>query len=88
MRISYLMRHDLWSDLRTIWKQLDEVIQYEAGELDEPSTIRLYQSLIDSGLAWTLRGNYGRTAAELIEMGVCHDRLQTRTARHKGCRQS
>ena len=30
-----------------------------------------WQHLIDSGLAWTLQGWFGRNATRLIEMGVC-----------------
>ena len=33
--------------------------------------IEAWQYLIDTGLAWTLQGWFGRTAAALIEQGVC-----------------
>lgn len=48
------------------------VIAYEGGELDEEEFVEGFQHLIDSGLAWTLQGHYGRTAAALIEAGLCH----------------
>ena len=51
---------------------LDKIIAYEAGELDEPRTVELFQELIDTGLAWQLQGSYGRTAQALIKAGVCH----------------
>lgn len=51
--------------------QIDQIIAYENGELDEVETIELFQSLIDSGLVWQLQGHYGRTAARLIEAGLC-----------------
>lgn len=42
--------------------------QYRAG----PATQRAaWQLLIDTGLAWQLQGWFGRTAAALIEAGVC-----------------
>jgi hypothetical protein len=66
------MRHDIWIGLRKVSQQLDQVVRYESGQLDEPTTIELFQSLIESGLAWSLPGNYGRTASELITLGVCH----------------
>tara|TARA_Y100000310_G_scaffold284258_1_gene306935 strand:+ start:1206 stop:1406 length:201 start_codon:yes stop_codon:yes gene_type:complete len=33
--------------------------------------IEAWQHLIDTGLAWTLQGWFGRTAMYLIENGVC-----------------
>lgn len=47
------------------------IIAYESGELSEQETIELFQHLIDSNLAWTLQGHYGRTATALIRDGHC-----------------
>lgn len=52
--------------------QLDKIIAYENGDLDEIETIELFQELIDNGMAWTLQGHYGRTAMNLIEAGLCN----------------
>ena len=49
--------------------QIDKIIAYENGELDDEKTIELFQELVDSGLAWKLQGHYGRTAMALIEAG-------------------
>lgn len=40
-------------------------------EPTEQETIEAWQHLIDTGLAWSLQGWFGRTAASLIEQGVC-----------------
>lgn len=37
----------------------------------EEQVIEAWQTLIDSGLCWKLQGFFGRTAASLIEQGVC-----------------
>lgn len=50
--------------------QLDKMIQWESGELSEDETITLFQSLVDSDLAWRLQGCYGRTAQSLIDAGL------------------
>ncbi len=50
---------------------LEDILMYEAGELDEDETIAMFQRLIDNGMAWQLQGHYGRTAANLIESGYC-----------------
>jgi len=50
----------------------DELMEYEAGELDEAHTVEMFQRLIDTGLAWQLQGSYGRAAIAMIEGGVCH----------------
>lgn len=47
----------------------DKLIAYEIGELNGAETIELFADLIRSGLAWTLQGHYGRTAARLMELG-------------------
>ena len=50
---------------------IDKIIAYEEGSLSEEDTIALFQTLIDTGQAWTLQGHYGRQAHALIEAGLC-----------------
>lgn len=48
---------------------IDQIIAYENGDLDFDGYLELFQTLVDNGLAWTLQGHYGRTAAALIDNG-------------------
>ena len=50
--------------------QVDKIMAYEAGELDEEQTVELFQELVNSGLVWQLQGHYGRMATALIEKGL------------------
>ena len=48
------------------------IIAFEEGELGKDDVVELFQHLIDTGMAWSLQGTYGRTAQALIEAGLCH----------------
>lgn len=48
-----------------------QIIDFEMGNLSDEETISLFQHLIDTGLAWSLQGSYGRMAHALIEAGYC-----------------
>jgi len=42
---------------------------WEMGQMDEEQEDAFFQNLVDTGLAWTLQGMYGRRATQLIEEG-------------------
>ena len=48
-----------------------EIIEADFFE-DDIVMVQAYQTLIDTGVIWKLQGCYGRTAATLIENGICH----------------
>lgn len=50
---------------------VDNIIKYESGNMTNEETIKFFQELIDSGMAWKLQGHYGRTAVHLLEEGLC-----------------
>ena len=55
-----------WED----YDQVGAIMQHEQGDLDDEGTIELFQNLVDTGMAWSLQGCYGRAATAMIEAGV------------------
>ena len=63
------------------------IIAFESGTLDDEATLELFQYLVNTGMAWTLQGSYGRMAQDLLDLRlilppegcvdplceVCHD---------------
>ena len=47
-----------------------KIIEYEQGEMNDEDTVSFFQELVNSGMAWTLQGHYGRMAMHLIESGL------------------
>jgi hypothetical protein len=53
-----------------------EAIDIAEGFVDAESKeqfVAAWQQLIDTGLAWSLQGWFGRTAMAMIEDGTCHE---------------
>lgn len=48
---------------------VNDVMAYEAGELDEKATAKMMQGMVNSGMAWRMQGSYGRAAMRAIEAG-------------------
>ena len=51
------------------YDQVGAMMAYEEGSLTDSAFIKLFASLIKSGLCWSLQGSYGREAQRLIEGG-------------------
>jgi hypothetical protein len=50
---------------------INQIIDFESGELDEDSTVQMFQSMINDGSVWHLQSSYGRIAMELLKDGKC-----------------
>ena len=45
------------------------IMEYEGGAISKKRALELFQHLVDTGMAWTLQGHYGRTAKALLDAG-------------------
>ena len=57
----------------TVANRVNYIMDYEGGELDLDGVVSLFSHLIESGLAWSLQGSYGRQARAFIENGFISD---------------
>jgi hypothetical protein len=57
-------------DPRRPYDHVAAIMAFESGDLDEDGTIELFQHLVDTGMAWSLQGSYGRMAKALIDAGM------------------
>ena len=54
-----------------VFDTVDFIMRFEGDGMPEDELIDGFQHLIDSGMAWSLQGSYGRMAVALIEAGHC-----------------
>ena len=50
---------------------VQDIIDYENGEMEFARIVEMFQTLINTGYAWSLQGHYGLTAQSLIDDGYC-----------------
>jgi len=48
---------------------VDDIMDYETGEMSEAQLKKFFQKLVDTGQAWKLQGSYGRTASAMLNAG-------------------
>lgn len=49
---------------------IDKIMRYECGEMKPDEFLKFFQDGLDKGWVWQLQGHYGRTAAQLLSMGL------------------
>ena len=45
---------------------IDQIMDYESGELNDKEIIEMFSDMVKTGVAWSLQGHYGRTAEAFI----------------------
>ena len=48
---------------------IDKMMAYESGELNDAETINFFADLVKTKMAWSLQGSYGRMASAMIDAG-------------------
>ena len=48
---------------------IDQIMDYESGELNNKDTLELFSTIVKDKLVYSLQGYYGRMANALIEEG-------------------
>lgn len=51
------------------YDMVGNIMAFEEGQLDRDGVVALFQHLVDTGLAWSLQGSYGRMAKALLDAG-------------------
>lgn len=48
---------------------IETMMAYESGELNDAETINFFADLVKTKMAWSLQGHYGRIASAMIDAG-------------------
>ena len=51
---------------------MSQIIDYEAGILEEDEMVEMFQDLYETGLLWQLQGHYQRTFMDLVSTGAIY----------------
>lgn len=54
---------------------VNDIVDYENGDMDWDRLVDFFQGLVDTGMAWTLQGHYGRMAQSLIDEGYVEKKI-------------
>lgn len=77
------MFNSFWlGDAITIGMMAEDIIRYESGHMNDGATpleeqtelIDFFQKLVDTNLIIQLQGSYGKTAADLMRLGLVHEK--------------
>lgn len=49
------------------------MMEFEEGVIDEDDEIKLFQYLVDTGLAWKLQSFYGKYAELMLQEGLVYE---------------
>lgn len=65
------MNNEKWLALLRINRIIDGLTKYENGTLSGGESVKLFQELIDCGLAFSLTKGWHDMAEELVSLGRC-----------------
>tara|TARA_B100000085_G_C18370513_1_gene442154 strand:+ start:587 stop:760 length:174 start_codon:yes stop_codon:yes gene_type:complete len=54
-------------------EMIEDIVRYENGEMNEEQEIEFFQSLLDTGIIFSLQGHYQRQMDRMIENGVVNN---------------
>jgi hypothetical protein len=54
-------------------EMIEDIKRYENGEMNEEQEIEFFQTLLDTGIIFSLQGHYQRQMDRMIENGVVNN---------------